>query len=524
MHNPNVLYHTSKLRPLGRPKRVLIVNCYFDDSHRPLRRSLKFPQPMAPAYLAGYFAQGLCDVRCYNELSDGPLEDEAVFSWPDMLVLTGLTNSFDRMKHLTAYARSKNPRVIVVAGGPPVRMLPTTASLIFDYACEGDVEEIQDVIRDAFGSDYLAEDPLPRFDLASWMRGMCYLETTRYCNFHCNFCALTAEGRAYQPYDLSFIRRQLVATGKWQKLFFIDNNFYGSDRRHFLARLDLLKEMHRAGHFNSWGALVTSDFFHRQENLELAREAGCKLLFSGVESFDAEWLRRSAKTQNVSAPQVEMIRNCLNSGIVFIYGLMVDTSTRSLAELRRELDFIVHTPEITLPSFITTSIPILGTPYFWEAARAGRILPLTKLRDLDGTTITQAPVDPLPEVVKFVRDLQSFRGYRAAVPGHMQGFARRYRKKLDLLQLAIATGMGPMLCAQTLSTGSLSLRRRQRKPRTYVSTTEPLDSMYNPAFRVDSKFESYFQPTMITDKAGALHNDLLRSGLPGLQRAYRRPA
>ena len=31
-----------------------------------------------------------------------------LLSWPDMLVLTGLTNGFDRMLHLTAYARSKN--------------------------------------------------------------------------------------------------------------------------------------------------------------------------------------------------------------------------------------------------------------------------------------------------------------------------------------------------------------------------------------------------------------------------------
>src|SRR6185369_148392 len=112
-------------------KRVLIVNCYFDDSRQPIRRTTKIPQAVGPIYLAGAFARELCDVRCYTEVASGPLEDEQLLSWPDMLVLTGLTNGFDRMLHLTAYVRSKNPKVIVVAGGPPVRSLPLTSEKVF---------------------------------------------------------------------------------------------------------------------------------------------------------------------------------------------------------------------------------------------------------------------------------------------------------------------------------------------------------------------------------------------------------
>jgi hypothetical protein len=469
---------------------------------------------MAPAYLAGHFARGSCDVRCYNEVSEGPLEDEHVLAWPDVLVLTGLTNSFDRMKHLTAYARSKQPRVIVVAGGPAVRMLPRLSETVFDYSCNGDVEEISSVIRDALGPDYVDEDPIPRFELASWMQGVCYIETTRYCNFRCAFCALTAEGHTYQPYELDYIRRQVVAAGRRRKLFFIDNNFYGSDRRNFLARLDLLSELRDAGHFNNWGALVTNDFFHKDENLRRARQAGCELLFSGIESFDNDWLTQFSKMQNVATPQVELIQKCLNSGIIFIYGLIADPTARRLEDLRRELDFVVQTPDIPLPCFISTAIPLLGTPYFLEAARAKKILPLTKLRDLDGTTITQIPQDAMPEVVKFVRDLQSFREFRSSVPKHMTGFIGRYARKLNPLQLAIGAGMGLMLSTQSLSTGSLGFSGKRRlKPRTYVSTTEPLDQMYTPAFRVEAKFAGHFKPTMVTGENGELHNDILESGL-----------
>jgi hypothetical protein len=496
-------------------KRVLIVNCYFDDSRQPIRRTTKIPQAVGPIYLAGAFSRELCDVRCYTELASGPLEDESLLSWPDVLVLTGLTNSFDRMLHLTAYARTKNPKVIVAAGGPSVRSLPLLSRKVFDYACLGDIEELCEVIREALGPEYVAETMLPRYDLAYWLGRIGYVETTRYCNFRCSFCSLTAEGHGYQTYELDHIRRQILASGKRRRMFFLDNNFYGSDRNHFKARLNLINEMRAAGQFNEWGALVTNDFYARDENLTLIREAGCELLFSGLESFDNEWLRNFNKLQNTKAPQVEMISKSLNAGVVFSYGLMVDVNTRSVADLRRELNFITDTPEITVPSFITLSIPLLGTPYFYECLKNRTILPETKLRDMDGTTILQHPVDPIDEVVKFVDDLQSMKGFHGRVVKHAARFARIYHSKLTKMQMILAVGAGLLVCAQPLTTSftGFGWARKRQRPRTYISTTEPLDHMYTPAFRVDSHFADHFKPTMVTDKAGELHQHILDSGL-----------
>ncbi len=126
----------------ARKKRILVVNCYFDDSHRRTRRPRKVPQPTGPVYLAGAFSPRLCEIRLYNEVASGPLEDEQLLARPDMLVLTGLTNAFDRMLHLTAYARTKNPKVIVVAGGPSIRVLPFLSRRFFDYPCLGDIEQL----------------------------------------------------------------------------------------------------------------------------------------------------------------------------------------------------------------------------------------------------------------------------------------------------------------------------------------------------------------------------------------------
>jgi hopanoid C-2 methylase len=502
-----------------RRKRVLIVNCYFDDSRQPIRRTNKIPQAVGPIYLAGAFARESCEVRCYTEVASGPLEDERLLGWPDMLVLTGLTNGFDRMLHLTAYARSKNPKVIVVAGGPAVRALPLLSKKFFDYTCLGDIEELCEVIGETFGAGYVAQQMLPRYDLAYWLGRIGYVETTRYCNFRCSFCALTAEGRAYQTYDLDYIRQQIVASGKRSRMFFLDNNFYGSDRNHFRARVGLIDEMRQAGQFQHWGALVTNDFYRREENLRLVREAGCELLFSGLESFDNDWLRSFNKLQNTSSPQVEMVTKSLKAGVVFAYGLMLDVTTRRIADLRRELEFIISTPEITVPSFITLSIPLLGTPYFYECVSKGTILPDTKLRDMDGTTVMQRPLDDIDEVVQFVSDLQSLRGFHARVVKHAARFARLYRSKLTRMQMVLALGGNLLTCAQPLSTSftGLGWMKGRSRSRTFVSSTEPLDDMYTPAFRIDSRFESYFKPTMVTDQSGQLHQDIVKSGLLEVQ-------
>ena len=105
-------------------KRVLIVNCYFDELRIPVQRKTKFPQSMTTAFLAGLFSSILCDIKLYDEVYSGPLEDERILAFPDMLVLTGLNVAFDRMLHLTAYVRTKNPKAVIVAGGPAIRALP----------------------------------------------------------------------------------------------------------------------------------------------------------------------------------------------------------------------------------------------------------------------------------------------------------------------------------------------------------------------------------------------------------------
>ena len=491
-------------------KRVLIVNCYFPEIREPVRLINEIPNALAPVLLAGFFSPGHCEIRLHNEVSAGFLEVYApdLLAWPDLVVFTGLTAAFDRMLHLTAYMRTLRPRIVTVAGGPAIRALPGYARRFFDYVCAGDAEEIREVIRDALGAEYLAEEPTPRYDLAGWIgRRMGYAESSRNCNFRCSYCSVTADGRPYVAGNLDDLRRQIVAMRRREVICFQDNQFYGTDRRFFLDRMGLLKELRRAGYFKYWHAFVADTFLWDDHNLALARDAGCFSLFVGVESFDEVWLRRMNKTQNTAHSQAKLIKKCLDAGILFQYGLVFDPTTRRVADMHRELAYICGDPDLPAPNFIFMAIPFPATPFFRDRASRGLILPGTKVRDLEGSTLSLRPLDSIDEVARFISTTKNLRGYAAR---HLQRQARflwRYRKALSPAQSVVSSAIAMSILAPAAVSNPGTLLVRQL-PRTHVSTTDRLDAVYQPVRRVATQYADYFRPTLITDAGGCLNEAL----------------
>ena len=134
---------------------------------------------------------------------------------------------------------------------------------------------------------------------------------------------------------------------------------------------------------------------------------------------------------------------------------------------------------------------------------------------MDGSTLVLKPVDPIHEAVAFLREMLSLRGYRARVLQHSWHFLQRYRSRLTKVQLLFSLTNAALLCAYSLATSPTQLAAPSAKGRrrTHVSTTEILDGVYTPAFRVDSRYEHYFKPTMVTDGEGNLTKEMVDSGL-----------
>ena len=248
----------------------------------------------------------------------------------------------------------------------------------------------------------------------------------------------------------------------------------------------------------------------------MAAQTGCGALFCGVESFDRQALMNFKKHQNTCLPQVEMIRHCLEAGIAFHYGLVFDLTSRSIEDIKAELEFIMANSDISLPAFVTLAIPLLGSPFFHECLKRDLFFPEIKLRDLDGATLYLKTVDPLPDAVKFVRESQSLKGYKFSVLRHTAQFYRRYKRILLGMNMTSNLFNSLLLCIPTLSTlsgiGTLLKGHRDQAGRTYIGSTEPLDSVYRPAFTVNSRYRNHFNPTMLTDSKGqlveTLHRDL----------------
>jgi hypothetical protein len=102
------------------------------------------------------------------------------------------------------------------------------------------------------------------------------------------------------------------------------------------------------------------------------------------------------------------------------------------------------------------------------------------------------------------------RGYKLRVINHSLRFIKRYHSTLLNLQLATCMMNAALLAAYGPATSPNSLRSPSAKGqgRTFLSTTEILDAVYKPGFHVESRYESYFKPTMITDEQGKLAEDV----------------
>ncbi len=489
--------------------KIVIINC-FSDKHRGTRGSPHFvPQSMAPVYLAGGFHPNSTEIYLYSEFFAGPFEALDRLRWADLLVLTGLNASFDRMRHIAAYARTVNPGIAIAVGGPLARVIPKLCERYFDYVCTGDVEQMGEVALDCFGPGYAAEVSFPRYDLMDWMRLVGYAETTRNCNFSCSFCSMTAENRPFMNYDVSFMRQQVESMGYKQCVMFIDQNLYGGPRDHFKARMVLMQELYDEKRFSGWAGLVTTDYFKSDDNIQAAADSGCIGFFSGVESFSPAQIVAFNKKQNLILPQEQVIRRCLEAGMVLHYGLVFDPVERSVKEFHDELEMIVSNPRITLPSFLTLAIPLLGTPLFMERVQSGVLFPNLRLRDMDGRTLIYNTLDPVEQVVAYVARMETGPIATKKLVSYAWKFYYRYRGTLS--RWALISGLLNVVSTGLPSLGTNAREKRipkALKRRTYHANTELLGSLYEPMIAVPDRYRSYFEPLMVTDEHGDLHEDL----------------
>lgn len=140
-----------------------------------------------------------------------------------------------------------------------------------------------------------------------------------------------------------------------------------------------------------------------------------------------------------------------------------------------------------------------------------------RVRDLDGSTLNLRALDGPDAAARFLRTTKNLVGRRGSFLAHQARFHWRYRGALaPHVHAASALTLASIMSPQGLSNTRYLFRRRA--PRTHVGGTDLLDPVYTPRHAVDAKFQSWFEPTMVTMADGSLNpaiaDDLLRGQRP----------
>ena len=269
---------------------------------------------------------------------------------------------------------------IVVAGGYHATLCTPEVIQHFDAVVAGDAEGawpqvlqdiearcLQKVYRQTNPSPEL-HTPVPRRDLlaphAKHYVTLHAVQTGRGCPHGCLYCSITTfHQRQHRQRTLADVLAELREIPR--NFMFVDDNII-SDRRYarelFAAMVPLRKR---------WVSQCSIEIADDPELLRMARHAGCRGLFIGIESTNADNLAAMGKAFNNSAQYRERLARIRRAGIGIIAGIIVGMDKDNVGVFERTLEFLDRSRIDSLQLNILTPLP--GTPLFADMERAGRV-------------------------------------------------------------------------------------------------------------------------------------------------------
>lgn len=269
---------------------------------------------------------------------------------------------------------------IVVAGGYHATLCTPEVIQHFDAVVVGDAEGawpqllhdvearcLQKVYRQTNQSAEL-RTPVPRRDLltsnAKHYVTLHAVQTGRGCPHGCLYCSITTfHQRQHRQRPLADVLAELREIPR--NFMFVDDNII-SDRRYARELFAAMTPLRKC-----WVSQCSIEIADDQELLRLARQAGCRGLFIGIESTNADNLAAMGKAFNNSAQYRERLARIRRAGIGIIAGIIVGMDKDNVAVFERTLEFLDRSRIDSLQLNILTPLP--GTPLFADMERSGRV-------------------------------------------------------------------------------------------------------------------------------------------------------
>jgi radical SAM superfamily enzyme YgiQ (UPF0313 family) len=372
----------------------------------------------------------------------------------DLVGLTAFTSAANRAYEIASTYRKRG--VPVVMGGIHASMCSSEALQFVDAVVVGEVESVwPKVLADAdsghlsgmYCGEWLDSDHLaaPRRDIYDGNYMFASVQTSRGCPLDCDFCSVTAyNGRRYRRRPIENVLDELESIPN-SLLFFADDNIigYGSGSRE--QALKLFRGMVDRKLDFSWFCQASINVADDPEVLEWAAQAGCKMIFLGIEAEDDDALSEVNKRLNLkrgSSSYEQTFDRIHAAGIAilgaFIFGMDSDTPET----LRRRADFMINSGVDAMQ--LTTMTPLPGTRLFKHLEEEGRLL-YTKFPEdwahYDLTKLVHQPVEMEPDELWDVIRECTEQVYDAAT---LKSKARRTLEttgKMDATEFAYRTNM-----------------------------------------------------------------------------------
>lgn len=415
------------------------------------------------------------EIEIYNEKeTEIPLDRD----W-DLVFFSYLHAYYEHTKVLSTLLRQRG--ITTVAGGRHASRFADDCSLYFDAVVVGDPESNVPRLVEDFGKKelkprYAHTDGHPgmirayRRDLLDFSNNLFRLpaiEASRGCPFSCNFCVLTGwESYTHRPVAdvVNEIETRMQwntkAFGLYDNVFiFLDNNLGGSPRylRELCEALIPLKKI--------WGCAITWNCLEDFELVKLMAKAGCRYVYTGLESLNPASLTSMGKKQNKLHELRQVIEHAFSAGVLLSFGLLVGADADTD-------DYLVRLPEY-LDDLGTYSVTFLGivcpypeTPFFSTVASEGRLLPGTVSRDFDGYTLCHRPklMEPSAVIEHYLR-----------LGKEISSLPRLVRNTWSQLRMSNMPQYKPIILASAPE--CLSIKNPMTNPaRRYIAGLDPIEA------------------------------------------------
>jgi radical SAM superfamily enzyme YgiQ (UPF0313 family) len=363
---------------MRRKKKLLLINPYNPIIKSEVVDTSSIYPPLALGIVAG-LTPPHWEVEILDENFDNFKYREA-----DLVGFTAFTANVNRVYELAAIYRKEGIKTVL--GGIHASMLPEEAMKYVSTVVTGEAESswsqvIIDFEKGNLKPLYkgtlvpLKNMPVPRRDLFHPGYKFSSIYTSRGCPMRCDFCSVHIFGGGrFRQRPVEEVLNELE-TIPHERIFFIDDNIVGYSNQSVKRAEELFKGMIRRGIKKDWYCQASLNIADHPDVLKYAADAGCQMVFIGIESEKSDQLNEANKKMNLKIgtdnyeSKFEKIHQAGMSILgALIFGLDSDTPQ----DIEDRAQFAIRSSLDTIQASILTPIP--GTSLFNRMVRENRMI------------------------------------------------------------------------------------------------------------------------------------------------------